>query len=298
MSQKYFIPLIIIIFFLVGEILLRVGFGFCNAVLVKPDNDFEYIAKENQERFQFGNNIIYNEFSMRSDNLDTSAIKILGVGDSVINGGVVIDQDDLVTSLLSNELSNRKGKKVQVLNISYKSWGPDNIYAYLNKYGDFNASAIFLVVSSHDAIDIMDFKTEVGKNINYPSSQYSLAYEEIILRHLQPRVKSLLKPKPIVAENYTKTEFNPGFQQLVNFCKEKSIPFLMYLHPELSELIAKKYNSHGQEIIAFSKMNNIKLVQGIRGADPTFYRDNIHLNEKGHQHILRALLPELESISK
>ena len=52
-------------------------FGFCDTVLVREDSEFEYIAQANQKRFRFRNHAIYNSFSMRSEEVDTSSIKIL-----------------------------------------------------------------------------------------------------------------------------------------------------------------------------------------------------------------------------
>ena len=40
-----------------------------------------------------------------------------------INGGVLTEQDSLVTTRLSDSLSKLMGRKVQVLNISAESWG-------------------------------------------------------------------------------------------------------------------------------------------------------------------------------
>ncbi|RYG41984.1 MAG: hypothetical protein EOO01_23975, partial [Chitinophagaceae bacterium] len=114
-----------------AEIFLRSYFGFCDSVLLTENKNYEYIPQPNQHRFRFRNHVDYNSFSMRSDEPDTSAYIILGFGDSVINGSVMVDQDSVATSLLSKTLSNAFRRKFQVLNISAGSWGPDNDYAYL-----------------------------------------------------------------------------------------------------------------------------------------------------------------------
>ena len=119
---------------------------------------YEYIAKPNQERFRFRNAINYNSLSMRSDEINSDAVIILGFGDSVLNGGVLTSNEDLATTLLSKYLTKKMNKPVQFLNISAGSWGPDNCFAYLLEKGDFNAKSIYLFVSSHDAYDIMNFE--------------------------------------------------------------------------------------------------------------------------------------------
>lgn len=61
-------------------------------------------------------NVEYNAFSMRSDEVNPHKKHILGLGDSVIYGGVQTDQDSLATSLFSVETG------IQMLNISAGSW--------------------------------------------------------------------------------------------------------------------------------------------------------------------------------
>src|ERR1700751_1464941 len=91
--------LIVTVLLLLGtELILRFCFGFCDAVLMKEDLAFEYIAQPNQNRFRFRKHIKYNEYSMRSDSVKESSVKILGFGDSVRNGGSLTDQDSLATT--------------------------------------------------------------------------------------------------------------------------------------------------------------------------------------------------------
>jgi hypothetical protein len=112
---------------------------------------------------------------MRSDEINSKAVTILGLGDSVINGGVLTDQDELATMILSKELTGALNRPVQVLNVSAGSWGPDNCNAYLDERGTFNMHVMLLVVSSHDAYDVMDFTPVVGINYSFPDKQYKLA---------------------------------------------------------------------------------------------------------------------------
>ena len=192
------------------EALLRVKWGFCDTVLMKASDKYEYIAVPNQNRMRFGNHIFYNSLSMRSPEVKKGSIKILGLGDSVINGGVLTDQDSLATTILSNRLSDALSQEVEVLNISAGSWGPDNCNAYLDENGCFDAMAMLLVVSSHDAHDNMDFKPIVGISPSFPEKQYPLAVIELCDRYLLPRIGNIVKKK-------TKQ------QQLADFEKEEGI---------------------------------------------------------------------------
>lgn len=180
LKKKYYIAILLTIFF-ATEVSLRQFWGFANAPLYNESQSYEYMARPNQDGYRFGNHYHYNAYSQRSEEPDSTKVIVLGLGDSVLFGGVLTDQDSIATSLFSAETG------VQMLNISAGSWGPDNCAAYLKEKGLFGARAMFLLVSSHDAHDNMDFKEVVGKHASYPDKQYLLAWGELIGRYVYPR---------------------------------------------------------------------------------------------------------------
>jgi len=296
--KKAWIGLIIVVIgIVVVEIFLRNYYGFCDTVIVQEDPDYEYIAQPNQNRYRFRHHVRYNTLSMRSEEVDTSANIILGFGDSVINGGVQTEQDSLATSILSDELSETVGRKIQFLNISMGSWGPDNCFAYLRKHGNFGAQGIYLFVSSHDAYDNMNFEKIVGVNESFPNTQYKSAIAELLIRYIIPRLgifqggtNDLGINKKI--ENST---FNPGFDSFFAYSKENNIPLTLYLHAELSELEANSYNDQGQEIIRFAEANNIRLIKDLDlGLQSSEFRDDIHINSSGQRKLAARVLKNLE----
>lgn len=285
------------------ELFLRQYYGFCDTVLIKEDPDFEYIAQPNQHHFRFRNNVNYNSKSMRSEEIDASSKIILGFGDSVINGGVTTDQDSLATTILSNTLSKLQKNKLQFLNISAGSWGPDNCFAYLKKYGDFGAKSIFLFVSSHDAYDNMNFEKIVDIHESFPSKQYKSALYELGDRYLIPRLKDLLKISTSTNDNLginkrkPNSVFNTGFKSFYTYSKEKKIPFTIYLHADREETILGQYNEQGKEIIRFSKQNNIPIILDLKnGLNISDFRDNIHLNSKGQVKIASSIVKYMKTI--
>lgn len=299
------ILLVIIPVLIVSELVLRFGFGFCDAVLFQSDPNFEYIAKPNQDRNRFGSRIFYNEASMRSAKIDTSALHILALGDSVLNGGSSTDQDSLATSLLSNQLSAQLNMKTQVLNVSAGSWGPDNAYAYLKKYGDFNSRLLVLVFSSHDFNDNITQEEVVGIHPSYPNKQYPLAWLEVIDRYIIPRVKRLLpkdtsKAKRIENElmiNKDGKTRNTGFQDIVNYANAKNVPLLFFLHPEREELNNGVYSERGKRIVKFYENLNIPVIRLLdKNYKTSYYRDQIHLNESGQRHLAKVMREELVKI--
>jgi len=290
----------------VAEILLRQMWGFTHAPLYQESPLYEYIVKPSQDGYRFGRHYHYNSYSQRSEEPDSSKLIILGLGDSVIFGAGVIDQDSIATSLFTANTG------IQMLNISCGSWGPDNCAAYLRAHGLFGAKALYLLVSSHDAYDNMDFQKVVGVHETYPDRQYRLAIAELYMRYIYPRyLKKLvvadsntapLDPDRKVLQNVgirkKGDRFNPGFGQLKAIADSARIPLVVCLHPELGELQQGCYNEQGNEIIKWCDNHHIRLIQELHeGIKAEMYRDNIHLNEKGHRHqymlMAKHLKPQL-----
>ncbi|WP_373518651.1 hypothetical protein [Pricia sp.] len=281
-----------LLFLIVTELALRFFFGFCDTVLMQESSQYEYIPQPDQSRHRFGRNIAYNSLSMRSEELDSSAVKILCFGDSVINGGVLTDQDSLATTILETKVSYLYDKKIQFLNISAGSWGPDNCFAYLQEHGNFGAQLMLLFVSSHDAYDNMNFEKVIDVHRSFPSHQYSFAVYELWDRYLLPRLVKSQNDSASTDElgiNKKKKEdlFNPGFKKFIAYSKQQNIPLMVYLHAENTELQEGRYNEQGQEIIALLKSNNIPYLTDLNSdLDASDFRDQIHLNEKGQKNIV------------
>lgn len=298
-KRKIYIAIsICLILIALSELTLRFVFGFCDAVLYQSSPAYEYIAQPNQHRYRFFSHIDYNSYSQRSEEPDSTKTIVLGLGDSVILGGTMLDQDSVATTLFSKETG------MQMLNISSGSWGPDNCAAYLKEKGTFGAKAMVLVCSSHDAFDVMSHIPVVGIYPNYPDKQYKLAIWEVIDRYLMPRIKvyfrgkQLLDPDAQVVEKVKSDEgvankalnFDPGFDQLLQISEGKHIPFFIYLHPEVGEVMSRKYKEGGLMIIEWAKTHHIKLIDGLNeGVTVDMYRDVIHLNEKGQRNLANSL---------
>lgn len=263
-------------------------------LLFDEDPAYEYLPKPNQDIHRLGNHIKYNEYSMRSDSVPKKDnCIVLGFGDSVINGGTLTDQSEVATSIIDRSLGN----DARMLNVSAGSWGPDNCAAYLQKFGDFNAKLLVLVVSSHDAHDNMQFEKIVGEHPSYPNSQYPLAILEVIDRYLFPRIAAYLgkAAEDDLMINKDGDGFNTGFQYFKKYSTEHGIPLLVYLHAEIEEIKAGKYNPEGQEIISFCEKNEIPLISGLSaGESPDLYIDQIHFNSAGQKFLASALVDRVK----
>jgi len=303
MKKVYYTIVTIIVLIVILELYLRFKWGFCDALLYNHSDKYEYIAQPNQNRHRFGAHIHYNSYSQRSTEPDSTRKIILGLGDSVLFGGTWMDQDSLASTIFSKETG------MQMLNISAGSWGPDNCAAYLKEKGTFNAKAMILVCSSHDAYDVMSHIPVVGVYPNYPNKQYNSAIIELIDRYLFPRIKyytlrTKMKFDPdetivskIVNSSVKKksTLFNPGFAQLKDIADSLHIPFIIYLHAETNEIAKGQYNEMGQEILKWADTNSVPLINGSQNGETTdMYKDVIHFNEKGQRHLADILIEKIK----
>lgn len=285
------------------EVVLRVVYGMCDALLYREDARYEYIAQPSQRHHRWGAKVMTNSFSQRSEEPDSGRTIVLGLGDSVLFGGTWMDHDSLATTIFSEATG------VQMLNISAGSWGPDNCAAYLQAHGTFGAQAMILVCSSHDTFDTMTHQPVVDIYPNYPSRQYSCAIHEAWRRYLHPYINRRLRgikhrvdPDEQVAGRARKTADeavliqpktptpNPGFAQLKHIADSLDIPLAIYLHAERGELAAGRYNRYGRMLIDHALGLGIPVMGGIEsGEQPSMYHDGIHLNESGQRHLALCL---------
>ncbi len=284
------------------ELILRM-LGVLTPVLYISDPNCEYLMAPNQNINRFFKNIITNSYSMRSEELKTGTkVRILGLGDSIINGGQPTDHNHLATTIMDLKIKNDFSSTGEFLNISAGSWGPGNVMAYLNKFGNFGAKSIFWVVSSHDLKDNMTFKPIVGRHKSHPNNNPSIAILELINRYLIRQDYKIITPEYTewlhkyrlrLAKNQVDVSArkNIYIQELIDYCKLNEIKLIPYLHPELKELKAKKYNIDGEEWINIFKTNEIEFIDGMKHETTDGYRDNIHLNNLGQKNMAEVAYP-------
>lgn len=295
MKRVYKILLFLFIALVAIEICLRVLWGFGNMPLYVESKKYEYISAPNQNLHRFGVHFFTNSHSQRANEPDTNRKIVLGLGDSVINGGSQTDNDSLATSIVS------MNTEYQMLNISAGSWGPDNCAAYLKEHGLFSAKAMFVVLSSHDANDSMDFTPTVGVHKSYPKENYLLATFEVLDRYIIPRIiktKETLNPDERVLNGIDKgSDWNCGWDELKEISKCADIPLILILHAEQSELEAGEYNAKGKMIEQWAVENKIKLIKDIAFLKKENYRDQIHINSSGQRVLANMMIKELMAIS-
>ena len=170
---------------LVGsEIFCRFVIGLGDPPLYVADPKMEYLLQPSKTYYRFHKRFAVNQYSMRSDDFppqksDARELRVLVIGDSVIYGGVRIDQADIDTEILKRSLQKELGRPVVVGNASAKSWGPPNELAYLERFGTLQADVVILELSSHDYADAPTFAAVVGVAAAYPDKKPILALTDL-----------------------------------------------------------------------------------------------------------------------
>jgi hypothetical protein len=181
-----------IIVLVAAELVCRFGIGLGSPPLYEADEKIEYLLQPSKTYYRFHHRFSVNRYGMRADDFppgksSPDELRVIVVGDSIIYGGVLIDQSDIDTEILKRDLQREFGRPVVVGNASAKSWGPPNELAYLERYGTLDADIVVLELSSHDYADAPTFVPVVGISASYPAKKPLLALFDLFGTYLLPR---------------------------------------------------------------------------------------------------------------
>ncbi|WP_445246234.1 SGNH/GDSL hydrolase family protein [Microcoleus sp. OTE_8_concoct_300] len=235
MKAKYWIPGCAIASLSAIELGLRL-LGFGNPALLQTDANAGYIFAPNQVVYRFGNRLEYNQFSQRSEQIDSAkpegTFRILMIGDSVLNGQNITDQKETIPELFEARLLGIK-KQVEVLNASAGSWGIGNQLGYIRKFGTFESDAVILQIGTHDLLQPPSSSAGVGNDLLMPNRKPLLAIQEVFQRHVSPKLSSIFvsnSPAGVpVSESQRFMENMQRFEQIVALVRSKNMPlFVLY----------------------------------------------------------------------
>ncbi len=288
----------------VAELIARL-LGIGDPALFVKHPAVEYMYKPSQQVKRLGMRFETNEFGMRSGPVTQGRqgpeVRVMVFGDSVLNGGAMIDQNDLATQILESALESSIGEDVVVGNISADSWGPGNWLAYAEEFGFFSADIVVLVLSSHDYADNPTYKPINPRN--YPMKQPVSAMYYGIRKYLSQYLPGLSGAKNQARKFDPYQEASPdrverALADLESFLKaaQRSADYVLVVqHFELPELVSgRPYPGHEQigRLCDSLSITRVSLAQGLSGAlrhGAAPYKDRIHLNATG-QRILADLL--------
>lgn len=288
----------------IAEIIARFSLGLGSPPLWQEDSEIEYLAQPSKSYVRFGNRISYNSYSMRSDEFpevktDPNELRVLVIGDSIVNGGAHVDQDALATSILQRKLHEVLNRPVVVGNISAASWGPPNYLAYVNRYGTFDADVAVIVVNSEDYADAPTFEPLTRMR---PQRKPVLALQELIDKYLpryaRKKIRSIgLKPKPTADQ----IQMCLGaLKEIVGLLRKDGVQVFIAQHLAKNELAGEPDIGHGElgRTIREVEIEPIQLgdyfVKAMEeGVNP--FLDRIHPSACGQQIIATVLIEMITS---
>lgn len=293
------------------EISLRLLFGFGNPLLYVADPKIGYLLAPNQHTRRFGNQIMVNQYSMRSANITPDrpdrVVRVLLLGDSIANGGWWTDQSDTISAVLQRQLKlDITGiERVEVLNASASSWGPRNELAYLQRFGSFDSQVIILLLNTDDLFAPAPSSIKVGRDRNYPSHKPPLALAEMISRYFaKANLDTSLEDAR--REEGDRVSLNlDAIYQIQQFATQSDARFVLAITPlfrEIGEPGSRNYEKAARkQLRELVQQHRIAFVDFLpifnKAADPqTFYRDTIHLSPQGNHQITRSIARMVEQV--
>jgi lysophospholipase L1-like esterase len=292
------------------EVGLRSLFGFGNPLIYISDEQIGYLLAPNQRTRRFGNRIEINEYSMRSAPVQKTpapaTLRVLILGDSIANGGWWTDQAHTIASLLQQSLTATKDSNyqvVEVLNASANSWGPRNELAYLQKFGNFNAQVVVLLINTDDLFATAPTSVPVGRDRNYPDRQPPLALVEVMQRYLFQQ-KPIPELTAVQNEKGDRVGTNlAAIGKIQALTRQSNTQLLLVMTPllrELGEPVPRDYEiTARQRLSEFSKTEQITYIDILPIFNSTkdaktLYQDHIHLNLSGNQLLSKVIEQYLE----
>ncbi|MEP0899795.1 GDSL-type esterase/lipase family protein [Nodosilinea sp. FACHB-13] len=287
----------------IAELLLRVRYGLGNPPLYVADARTGYRLAPNQNLRRRGNRIEINQYSMRGPAVapqrPTDALRVLMVGDSIVNGGWWTDQSELLSVKVQQALADLQPpgvQSVEVLNASANSWGPRNELGYLLRFGTFEAQLVLVVLNTDDLFAIAPNSYELGRNPAYPIRRPPLALWEVVQRRLS------YTPSPALQALHDQGGDRVGvnlealrqLNQVVQDAGGRLAIAMTPLRRELDpdgprdyELVAR------QRLTVFAQNEGIPYLDGLplfqQTAHEQLYFDHIHLSPEGNDWVSQAL---------
>jgi hypothetical protein len=278
------------------EVILRL-IGFGNYPIYYKSDVYEYAFVPNQSLKRFGNSFFINEMGMRSSEIKPGEKLVLGFGDSVLNGGVALSQEELASSKIDSAIA-REFHNMRFTNTSAGSWGVSNAYQWMVDKKIEDPKAIVLVFSSHDYDDKMEFQDVVREISFYPESQplfaITDALEWVYSRYFEKIDWSELNHTRDYSDD--NSEFDGAWLEFIEFTNARSIPLIIYHHPDKSEALNGKWNTKGSKLENLLISRGVETISGLNvNMEEADYRDDIHPSAKGQSKIARAIITVLST---
>lgn len=290
-----------------AELAARYLFRLGDPPLFMADAQIEYVMVPSRTYHRFYATTTYNKWSMRATpdiektKADPRELRVLVIGDSVINGGPQTDDRQLATTRAKEMLSTRQPRPVVVANVSAGSWGPPNLLAYAKKHGLFAADVVVMVLNHEDAEDVPTFGP-LGPE--QPTRTPVLALEEVVFRYIPSFLadRTSTPPPPVVdaAASLTRQDAcNAALRELVTLIRASGARPVAILHASRTEVTSGEPRPGTQRLRGTLESLGVPVVDdtdAFRNAHRSgqwVYRDDIHIMPEGQQLLAEILVGEV-----
>lgn len=310
---KYWVPIGGIATLAATELTFRLALGLGNPALLQADPNIGYYFQPNQEILRFGKHIRYNQYAQRSDPITpqkpAGTLRILMIGDSVLNGGNPTDQNQTISELLKTRLQNA-GYSAEVLNASAGSWGIGNQLSYLIEFGIFDSDAVILQIGTHDLLQRTSTSEAVGNSPYFPDHPPLLAIEEAWSRYVWPSLAATFQispakgrfPPPAPADPQKQFEQNMALlEKMISLVRSQNKPVFVLFTSDRQDLVPQTQTPpYKSEFFQFLKALQVPIIDSHAAwsnlpADTVdrYFRDIVHLNERGNEAIANLLFEQI-----
>jgi lysophospholipase L1-like esterase len=290
-----------------SELFCRFVVGLGDPPLYQSDRAMEYLLQPSKTSYRFHNRFSVNRYSMRADDFppqksSSNELRVMVIGDSVVYGGVRIDQSEIGTEILKRNLERRFRVPVVVANASAKGWGPPDELAYLERFGTLDADIIILELSSHDYEDAPTFIPVVGVSPDYPDKRPRLALADLFGSYFLPRyLHSGVNPADADKTSRTHSERNiaecrNAERDLFRFARAHHAKVALIQHLSLPELTGEYQTGYAanQEVAKAENVPYADDADELRaelksGHSPFYSGDPLHPNRLGQEILAHTL---------
>ncbi|HEX4487543.1 MAG TPA: hypothetical protein VH088_14825 [Terriglobales bacterium] len=292
-----------------SELFCRFIVGLGDPPLYQADPTMEYMLQPGKTYHRFHHRFSVNAYGMRADDFplhksSPEELRVLIVGDSVVYGGVRIDQRLIDTEILKRNLQRQYHRPVVIGNASAKSWGPPNELAYLKRFGTFDADVVILALSSHDYADAPTFIPVVGISGDYPGKRPWFAITDLLRTYILPTYFHWgVTPPEVDRTNITIAESERDIavcreaeRALFTFVREHNAKVALVQHLSLPEVkgtgqpgyFANQAVAQAEQVPFTDDAGDLR-AQLKAGKNPFFKGDPLHLNGLGQIVLARTL---------
>ena len=280
-------------FAILNTVCLVLGFG--QPPLVILDSEIEYYLKPNMSYKRFGNSIYINRYGMRSRDFDkTTDVPFFAIlGDSVVYGEHTLDQSQTLASQLNQRLgATYHDKSIIVGSIAASSWGPGNILTYMKKFGPFIGKTAFLVLSSHDRVDVpfmlsgrLPYRTEPA---TAPATDFAESSIGSILGRINP-------PETVIDYQDRLNLAHASLEELIRILTRDFEQVVLVFHATKTEALrgisdAEAYYSTISNVHNIKFFSTLKLYKELYDQGEKPHEDNIHLTASGNKKLSERML--------